>query len=294
MPTKLLDTALNELGVIASNRQMFSTPGTSTWVNDPSYKMVLIRICSGGGGGGSGCIGATNVNTGGGAGGTSGFYHEVLIPASDLPATVEVVVGAGGTGGAATTGATGNAGGAGGDSRFGTTVFARGGFAGPGGTTSGSAVAPTFQSTYYGNSSIFGIYGSSGGQGGFTGSGIAGSRAGFGPGGGGGGAAVPSNNNSQFGGEGGQGFGYQKAVPNSGLASGGGGRFGGNGGMDGGDGQTFGDGGGGGESRTTGTAGKGGNGREGGGGGGGGANRTGGTAGAGGNGGNGFVEVLAW
>jgi hypothetical protein len=77
------------------------TPGTSTWTKRAGAKTVEFRAWGPGGGGGSGRRGAAGSVRTGGAGGGPGGYAREIFPASVLPATMTVVVTAGGAGGVA-------------------------------------------------------------------------------------------------------------------------------------------------------------------------------------------------
>lgn len=93
--TKLATTAFVTtavVGITSYNAQIFTASGTWTKpVNAPSTAMVRFEIWGAGGGGGR----MSNYN-GNGAGG--GGYHSNIVKASDLAATINVVVGAGGFG----------------------------------------------------------------------------------------------------------------------------------------------------------------------------------------------------
>lgn len=121
-------TALRTAEAIAAssgyNAQVFTASGTWTKpVNAPPTAMVRFEIWGAGGGGGR----MSNYN-GNGAGG--GGYHSAIVKASDLAATIAVVVGAGGLG---KTGSYGN-GANGGTSSFGV-YEATGGSGGSGSNT---------------------------------------------------------------------------------------------------------------------------------------------------------------
>jgi len=100
--------------------QTFLTPGTDTWTKPAGAKLVQVRLVSGGsaGGGGRQFTSGGASGGGGGMGGNIG-YREFYGP--DLPATVQIEVGAGGIGGAAGLEGNGGDGGDGGYSRFGIT-----------------------------------------------------------------------------------------------------------------------------------------------------------------------------
>lgn len=96
---------------------------------------LLVCCVGGGGGGGGGRKGGTSNSAGGGAGGTGAVVTR-YIPAADVPASVTVTIGAGGTAGAiqATANTHGNNGSDGGNTSFGSLVVANGGKLGSGGT----------------------------------------------------------------------------------------------------------------------------------------------------------------
>ena len=114
-----------------------------TWTKPAGLKRILAFCGGAGGGSGSGRQGIAGENRFGGSGGGGGALAWRMISAQDLPATVDVTIGAGGTAGAAPSGAStnGNAGGVGGDTSFGGLLISKGGFAGNGGTTSSAASA---------------------------------------------------------------------------------------------------------------------------------------------------------
>lgn len=121
-----------------TNVQIFSTAGTTAWVNPPGARWVKVSLIAGGGGAGGGRVGlSTTIRCGGGGGGGGGVAVWEF-PASALGATESVTVGAGGNGGAAvgTDSTNGNAGTAGGNSSFGSWLRATGGGGGGGGTVS--------------------------------------------------------------------------------------------------------------------------------------------------------------
>lgn len=97
--------------------QEFATPGSSNWINpSPTIrKPVRVRGVAPAQGGGSGRKGTSAAASGGGAG-APGPKFEAWFNSDELPSTVNVTVGAGGTGGPArttnaTSGANGSAGG---------------------------------------------------------------------------------------------------------------------------------------------------------------------------------------
>jgi hypothetical protein len=150
-----LTLAINRLKAAAPpavDVQVFSTPGTSTWVKPVGAKTVHIVLYGGGPGGGSGrrrAVGDT-APAAGGAGGGAGGRVEIWIPADSLPSTVSVLVGTGGAGGAPVTidGTSGNYGYPGGVSKFGNYFqaygggYAAGGGAANGATTSSGSAYP--------------------------------------------------------------------------------------------------------------------------------------------------------
>jgi hypothetical protein len=120
---------------------------SGTWSKPAGAQWVRVVACSGGAGGGSGRSGIAGENRYGGGGGAPGNIVDMTFPASYLPASVTVTIGAGGAGGAAVGGAgaaNGNGGSPGGSTTFGTSVFSVGALGGFGGSTGsgngGSAV----------------------------------------------------------------------------------------------------------------------------------------------------------
>lgn len=233
-----------------------SATGT-VWTKPTGAISVLVQMC---GGGASGATGSTTFP---GSGGGGGGYVEATFRATDLPATVNIVIGAGGTSGSGTD--------TGGTSQFGTTdIFVQ--IPGGRGTSSSNAYTARLSNMWGGGGT----------------SGSAGLYGGQGPGGGGAGAGVSVGNAGGLA----RRLSYIAGVT---PTTGGGGTGGATNGGTGGDGTVrahaigFGDGGGGGGSGLTITGGTGGKGIRGGGGGGGGVGSTlGGTAGRG---GNGYIRV---
>ena len=77
--------------------QIFTTTGSNrTWVKPSWVTMVYMEVI---GAGGSGATGGSVSNGNGGGGGGGGAFTRQLFPAESVPATLTVVVGAGGTGG---------------------------------------------------------------------------------------------------------------------------------------------------------------------------------------------------
>ena len=289
--------------------QVFDTPGASTWTKPDGASMVHILVVSGGAGGGGGRRGAAGTGRMCGAGGGGGALSEGWFRADDLPATMDVVVGAGGSGGSAATSDSTNGGGGndGEDSYVGSTtdwlgltnstvIGAVGGELGQGGIQATSAQP--------GPRGGYGTY--DGGEGGQTDD-QQGTEGGWssrgGAGGGSGGGIDPSNNNF-IGSNGGitKAFAYSPSSNFGALETNGDDGFnefgstgpttdgnvpsvGANGGGGGGAGNTAG-------SIAGGTGGDGG--WPGGGGGGGGASTNGANSGAGGTGGDGLVVITSW
>lgn len=137
-------TTVKSLGV---KIDFFNTAGAGTWTKPANALLVDVICISGGGGGGSGqrVALATNDAYGGSGGGPGGMARMVFL-ASDLNATEDYTVGAGGSGGAAkTTNADGNGGSNGVVSQFGTSLmfFADKGNGGNGGKNAGTGIGGT-------------------------------------------------------------------------------------------------------------------------------------------------------
>jgi len=171
--TKILGQEINALNAVTAslaisssyfpesfiNTQLFT--GSGVWTKPANAKYVEIYLVGGAGGGASGRRGLTSTARYGGGGGSSGFVNIAKINASNLAATENIWIGAGGTSGSAITvnDTNGNAGGTGAVSIFGGSgtianakLCTANGFGGAGGT----AVAQG--SSTVGNSVIFGVF----------------------------------------------------------------------------------------------------------------------------------------
>lgn len=179
-----------------------------TWTKPAGLKRAMVICVAGGGGGGSGRQGAAGENRFGGGAGGGGAVTWRMLSADDLPATISVTVGIGGTGGAGQTAAStnGNAGNGGTNTSFGALVVAAAANGGNGGTTTAGGGGNGGQAqaciTAHGP---FSLSGNSGGAGNSaTGSnGTTGFLSSLGCAAGGGGAGISSANATGLGGNGG-------------------------------------------------------------------------------------------
>jgi|GEM_PF-1733025 hypothetical protein len=117
------------------NLQTFATTGT--WTKPSGVTWVLVKMFGAGGGGGGGGKGGNG--TSGGAAGGGGSYAVYQYSATDLPASLTVTIGTGGTAGAGATSSVGGNGGTGGNTSFGSYLTAYGGGGGQGGYVTGSS-----------------------------------------------------------------------------------------------------------------------------------------------------------
>jgi len=204
--------------------QEFTTAGSHTWTKPAGAVSCDIMVIGPGGGGGSGRRGASGTIRGGGGGATGGGIARARMYASDLDATEDVVVGAGGAGGTAITSdnTNGNSGTTGLGSSFGNIasgwrrVVVSGGTRGGDGSSavdSGNAGSPPPPSY----SEFPMTWGSRGGSATASPFDAALSSASVSPGGGGGGRGISSTNVERAGSEGGAG-GNVRHGPNGGAA----------------------------------------------------------------------------
>jgi hypothetical protein len=114
--TSLRDTGYRYGGVVR-----FTSSGTFLKANYPNARAIRVMVQAGGGAGGGGAATTATTNVGAAGGGGGGAYSESFILRADIPDSVAVTVGAGGTG------ISGNAGNDGASSSFGSLVSAVGG-----------------------------------------------------------------------------------------------------------------------------------------------------------------------
>jgi hypothetical protein len=130
--------------------QEFSSNGTWTkpsWASASS--LVIVELVGAGGQGGTGRRGAAGTLRCGGGGGQAGFRSQAIFKAGDLPATVTVTVGVGGTSvnNATSDDTDGSAGVIGGQTKFGQYVVASGGGGGLGGNNTAGGTGGTTQAS---------------------------------------------------------------------------------------------------------------------------------------------------
>ena len=202
----------------------FTSSGTYTKPN--GLKAVLVFCIGAGSGGGSGRRGAAGTSRFGGCGGCGGAISWRFIGSDDLPPSVPVTTGIGGTGGAGQTvdDTNGNSSGAGGSTSFGEIIIAIGaGSSGGGTTTTGGFITGAPASSCRTSNGPFSLNGA-GGASGTSSNGSAGASGldgGTGPGGPGGGGGGGINNLNVSGTSGGAGGGiYQNGVGVAGPTSG--------------------------------------------------------------------------
>ena len=303
--TKIATTEYSDNSSKAAEKCIVRVYSSSViWAKPANLKSAYVELCGGGGQAGSGRRGAASSVRCGGGGGAGGAVTRGVFTNTDLPATLNITVGAGGSsGGASITvdNTNGNPGANGGDTTFDSLLSAPGGGGGGGGTAiSGSAGSVTFTNATPDNF----VQKNGGGASAAGAAGVAGAPS-FdisAPGGGGGGGITAANvlsNGAVGGGRSGVTYrsGFTATGGTPGLNGAGVGGQGGNGspatatyfGLG------VGSGGGGGGARSGAPSGNGGNGTGfGSGGGGGAASENGFNSGRGGNGGNGYCIVIEY
>lgn len=102
---------------------------TSQTFTVPDCNALLVEVYGAGGGGGSGCVFGDLTNRYGGGGGGGGGQNSKWFKRSDLGATVDIIIGAGGIGGSSVSSnnTDGNDGGNGGNTQFGSLLTGYGG-----------------------------------------------------------------------------------------------------------------------------------------------------------------------
>lgn len=91
---------------VTANTKVDVIDATSTWTKPSGKNFIKVAMVGGGGGGASGAVApAGTAYSVGGGGGAGGGYSEFLFLASEIGATINVVVGQGGAGGVAASGA---------------------------------------------------------------------------------------------------------------------------------------------------------------------------------------------
>lgn len=122
-----------------------SYSASDTWTKPAGLVSVEVQLFSSGGGGGSGTVGAAGTIRYAGASGATGCGIISKFRSADLPSSVTITVGAGGTGGAASSNTVTNTGGTGGTTSFGTLLSLAGGI---GGTNTNTPAALFTTSTF--------------------------------------------------------------------------------------------------------------------------------------------------